>query len=150
MIAMDHFVSAPIPLTAAQAAGHFTRAELVFYDVDARHASFTARVFLQDLGEVDLSPDRLDGYAGFFAIFGHGGCSGDEGHCEIPESRDPFDLGPPHPLTPQVKLVDVTDRLRQLGAEVVIAVVLAVRPSREGALLSDVMSFSAVRLLTYA
>ncbi len=148
---MDHFVSAPISLTAAQAAGRFKRADLVFYDVDARHASFTARVFLQAPGgEVDLSPDRRDGYAGFFAIFGHGGCSGDQGHCEVPESRDPFDLGPPHPLTPQVKMVEVTERLRALGGDQVVAVVLAIRPSRDGARLADVMSFSAVRLLSYA
>jgi tyrosinase len=147
---MDHFVSAPIRLTAAQAAGAFARADLVFYDVDARHASFTARVFLQAPGDVDRSPDRQDGYAGFFAIFGHGGCSGDEGHCEIPQSRDPFDLEPPHPLTPQVKLVDVTKRLRQMDGDEVVAVVLAIRPGRDGARLSDVLSFSAMRLLTYA
>lgn len=148
---MDHFISAPIPLTAAQAAGSFRRADLVFYDVDARHASFTARVFLQAPGgDVDLSPDRRDGYAGFFAIFGHGGCAGDEGHCEIPQTRDPFDLGPPHPLTPQVKLVEVTDSLKAVSGEQVVAVVLAIRPSHEGARLDDVMSFSGVRLLTYA
>jgi tyrosinase len=148
---VDHFVSAPIPLTAAQSAGSFRRADLVFYGVDARHASFTARVFLQPAGsEIDLSPDRRDGYAGFFAIFGHGGCSGDEGHCEVPETRDPFDLGPPHPLTPQVKLVEVTERLRALGGDQVVAVVLAIRPSRDGARLADVMSFSGLRLLAYA
>jgi tyrosinase len=147
---VDHFVSAPIRLTATQAAGAFARADLVFYDVDARHASFTARVFLQAPGDVDLSPGRQDGYAGFFAIFGHGGCSGDEGHCEIPQSRDPFDLGPPHPLTPQVKLVDVTKRLHQVGGDEVVAVVLAVRPGRDGATLSDVLTFSAMRLITYA
>jgi tyrosinase len=128
---MDHFVSAPIRLTAAQAAGAYARADLVFYDVDARHASFIARVFLQAPGDVDVSPDRQDGYAGFFAIFGHGGCSGDEGHCEIPEGRDPFDLGPPHPLTPQVKLVEVTKRLREVGAQEIVAVVLAVRLVRQ-------------------
>jgi tyrosinase len=147
---VDHFVSAPIRLTAAQAAGVFARADLIFYDVDARHASFTARVFLQTPGDVDLSPGRQDGYAGFFAIFGHGGCSGDEGHCEIPQSRDPFDLGPPHPLTPQVKLVDVTKRLHQVGGDEVVAVVLAVRPGRDGATLSDMLTFSAMRLITYA
>jgi tyrosinase len=148
---MDHFISAPIQLTAAQAAGQFARADLVFYDVDARHASFIGRVFLQAPGgDVDLAADRRDGYAGFFAIFGHGGCAGDEGHCEVPESRDPFDFGPPHPLTPQVKLVEVTDRLRQVGGDQVVAVVLATRPSHDGARLADVMSFSGMRLLTYA
>ncbi len=148
---MDHFVSAPISLTPAQAAGQFRRADLVFYGVDARHASYTARVFLEAPGgNVDLSPDRRDGYAGFFAIFGHGGCAGDAGHCDLPEHRDPFDLGPPHPLTPQVKMVEVTERLRALGGDQVVAVVLAVRPSRDGARLADLLSFSAVRLLTYA
>ena len=148
---MDHLVSAPIPLTSVQSGRRFSRADLVFYDVDARGASFTGRVFLQAPGgNVDLSPDRQDGYAGFFAIFGHGGCFGDAGHCDVPDARDPFDLGPPHPLTPQVKMVDVTDRLRELGGDAVVAVVLAIRPARSGARLADVMSFSALRLLSYA
>jgi tyrosinase len=58
------------------------------------------------------------GYAGRFVVFGHGGCFGDEGHCELPsEPRARTDLRLAHPLTPQTKLVTVTDALRQILAE---------------------------------
>jgi tyrosinase len=147
---MDRFVSAPIELTASQAAGTFRRADLVFYEVDARGASFTARVFL-DAGarKPSASPARRAGYAGFFTIFGHGGCFGDPGHCEVPGHRDPFDLGPPHPLTPQTKIVEITARLREINARRVVVTVLPVTGSRRGPQLIDALSFTGLRLLSY-
>lgn len=147
---MDHFVSPSIELTASQSDGRYRRADLVFYEVDAGGASFTARVFLDALGgDADTSATRTAGYAGFFTIFGHGGCFGDAGHCDVPETRDPFDTGPPHPLTPQTKMVEVTDRLRQIEGAAVVATVLAVTPSRGGPELIDALAFRGLRLLTY-
>lgn len=147
---MDHFVSSAIELTALQTAGRFARADLVFYAVDARGASFTARVFLDSPdAATDASPARQAGYAGFFTIFGHGGCFGDDGHCDVPAERDPFDVGPPHALTPQTKLVDVTNRLQELSTSAVVVTVLATAPSRSGAQLIDALSFRGLRLLTY-
>jgi hypothetical protein len=147
---MDRFVSQPIELTPSQSARSFERADLVFYGVDARGASFTARVFLDAPGaEPDTSPGRQDGYAGFFTIFGHGGCFGDAGHCEVPAARDPFDLGPPHPLTPQTKLVEVTKRLNELDGGSVVVTVLPTSPSRAGAQPIDALRFTGLRLLTY-
>jgi tyrosinase len=146
---MDHFVSTPILLSEAQAATEFRRADLVFYEVDARGRSFIARVFVDPPGDTDTSPDRQVGYAGFFAIFGHGGCFGDLGHCDVPTERDPFDPGPPHPLSPQTKVVDITKRLTEVGGESVIVTVLAIAPSRPAPRLVDALQFTDCQLLSY-
>ena len=52
-------------------------------------------------------------HAGSFHILGHGGCAGDEGHCEVPTERRPYDRRTPHQLTPLSKRVVVTDALRR-------------------------------------
>jgi tyrosinase len=147
---MDHFVSAAIDLPPAAAGNSFRRADLVFYGVEHRGNSFTARVFLDSAGgDPDRSPDRTDGYAGMFTIFGHGGCVGDPGHCNVPDHRDPFDSRPPHGLTPQTKVVDVSDALKAHEGDAVVVTVLAVVPGEDGAQLGDALRFSGMRLLTY-
>jgi tyrosinase len=147
---MDHFVSGAIELPAIAVGNGFSRADLVFYGVEHRGDSYTARVFLDDAGsEPDRSVDRSDGYAGMFTIFGHGGCFGDPGHCRVPETRDPFDSRPPHGLTPQTKIVDVTDALKAHAGSSVVVTVLAVVPGEDAAQLGDVMRFTGMRLLTY-
>lgn len=147
---MEHFHSGAIDLVPRIAAGEYRRADLVFYGVEHRWDSYTARVFIdRPGGEPDRSPDRTDGYAGLFTIFGHGGCFGDEGHCHVPAHRDPFDTRPPHPLTPQTKVVQITDALREFGESSIAVTVLAVVPHKDGARLGDVMQFTGLRLLTY-
>ncbi|HEY5196041.1 MAG TPA: hypothetical protein VIJ51_03335 [Solirubrobacteraceae bacterium] len=147
---MDRFVSQSIALTPGQTQRRFSRADLVFFDVDARGASFAGRVFLDPPGaDPDTSPTREDGYAGFFFILGHGGCFGDDGHCEVPVTRDPFDIDPPHALTPQVKLVDVTSRLVAMTSDAIVVTVLAVSRSAGGPILVDALQFSGFQLLSY-
>ncbi|MEY2443175.1 MAG: hypothetical protein QOJ46_2601 [bacterium] len=147
---MDHFVSGAIELPSTAAGDSFRRADLVFYGVEHRGDSYTARVFLDATdGDPDRSPDRTDGYAGMFTIFGHGGCFGDPGHCRVPETRDPFDSRPPHGLIPQTKVVDVTDALKAHDGSSVVVTVLAVVPGEDGAKLGDALRFSGLRLLTY-
>ncbi len=70
--------------------GRFTRADLVFSGVDHSETSYEVRVFLNN-PTADASTPRTaeHGYAGRFVVFGHGGCFGDEGHCEVPASRGP-------------------------------------------------------------
>ena len=93
----------------------FARADLVFYGVDHSGPSFEARVFLNE-PDADVSTARDDpAFAGSFTVFGHAGCAGDVGHCEVPTGpRDPFDRRPPHALTPQTKTVIVTEALRRV------------------------------------
>jgi hypothetical protein len=140
----------PLPLSPAIRAGEFGAAELIFYDVDHSGASFEGRVFL-NTPEADVgSPRELEaGYAGSFVIFGHGGCVGDEGHCDVPEKqKDPFDNRPLHPLTPLTKVVDIGEALRRVhdaGDDLHVTLVPVV-PGEERA---DVLFFSAVRLVTY-
>lgn len=147
---MDHYVSDPIAPSAAVATGSFKRADLVFYGVEHRGDSFTARVFIDPAGtDPDLSPDREEGYAGMFTIFGHGGCFGDPGHCRVPDTRDPFDTRPPHGLIPQTKTVEITQALADAAGAPFVVTVLAIVPSQDGAILGDVLRFTGLRLLTY-
>ncbi len=154
---MDRFDSEPLPLSPAVSAGDFKAAQLIFYDVDHSGPSFRALAFL-NASEADagtpLEPDA--GYAGHFTIFGHGGCVGDEGHCKVPEVwKDPFDRRPLHALTPQTKVINVTDALKRVCAderadhEHLRVTVLPVLPSKEGPNLGDVLYFSAMRLVTF-
>ncbi len=145
---VDRFVSAPLELPDPEAA--FARADLVFYDVDHSGSSFEARVFLDNAdATVDTGRDD-ESYAGAFTVFGHGGCFGDEGHCDVPSGpEDPFDLSPPHQLTPQVKLVVVTEALRRAlaaGRREITVTVVAQTPGERA---NDVLAFSTVRLLAY-
>lgn len=112
---MERFDQA-IPLPAAIAAGEFSSAQLIFYDVDHSGPSFEAPVFLDASGVDATTPLNSEaGFAGSFVIFGHGGCVGDEGHCDVPEKhKDPFDNRPLHALTPQTKTVDITAALKRV------------------------------------
>ena len=108
------FVSNPLDLPADNEDPY--RVDLVFYEVDHSGASFEARVFINapDAG-VDTPRDDPR-YAGSFTIFGHGGCFGDIGHCDVPSGpRDPFDLRPPHDLVPASKTVVITDAFKRLS-----------------------------------
>jgi len=146
---VDRFVSAPIDLPTSEGAEPY-RADLVFYDVDHSGASYEARVFI-NAPDADAGTPRDDPhYAGSFCIFGHGGCFGDVGHCDVPsDPRDPFDMRPPHQLVPAAKTVVVTDAFKRLVGpedESMTVTVVAVVPGDEP---NDVLRFDTIRLLTY-
>lgn len=97
----------------------FSRADLVFNEVDHSNISYEVRVFLNQPKADEKTPRKLEeGYAGRFVVFGHGGCFGDIGHCEIPTGpRAAHDLRPQHPLTPQTKIVTITNALKYILQE---------------------------------
>src|SRR4051794_36440562 len=110
---VSRFTTDPIELPPGDA--EFVRADLVFYGVDHSGPSFEGLVFIDADGQEAARSRDDPSYAGRFVIFGHGGCFGDEGHCDVPsEPADPFDLRGPHQLTPQTKAVEVTDSIRRL------------------------------------
>jgi len=145
----ERYVSDPIELPAANPDA-ITRADLVFYDVNHSSASFTGRIFLNNPESDASTPTDDPSYAGSFVIFGHGGCFGDVGHCDPVSRDDPFDLRPPHQLTPATRTVVVTDAVKRLvaaeGTNAFTVTVVAVVPGDES---NDVLDFGRVRLLTY-
>ena len=99
----------------------FKRADLVFEGVDHARESYEVRVFLNNKDadeQTARSPET--GYAGRFVVFGHGRCFGAPDHCEpalaaAPPAQaiDPGG-GRQHPLTPQTRIVTITEPLRRI------------------------------------
>lgn len=145
---IDHFHSKPLELPDGPS---FDRADLVFYGVDHSGPSFEARVFIgAKRGLKRNAPDDDPAYAGSFFIFGHGRCHGEAGHCDLPIEVDPFDLRLPHHLDPGARIVTVTETVKDLveAGKAKTAVDVFVHGPEGEAL--KALSFSRLRLLTYA
>jgi hypothetical protein len=145
---VDRFTSAPIELP--ESAGEFARADLIFLGVDHSGASFEARLFL-DAPDADKSwPRDHAAGCGSFIIFAHGGCFGAAANCDVPASRDAFDLRPPHPLLPAIRIVTVTEAIRRRLETGAAAVTVTVVAHAAGGRPDDVLAFETVRLAFYA
>lgn len=145
------FVSSPISLAGVD--GGFHRADLVFSGLDHSGPSYEVRIFFnRPDATADTSRTSDEGYVRSFYMFGHGGCAGQPGHCDVPESRRPFDVRPEHQLTPATRWVTVTDATRRaLEAGELRVTVVPVVTSLAGArdVDVDVMAFQQVSLVTY-
>lgn len=139
--------------------GHapFTRADVVITGVDHSGTSYEVRLFLNNPAATAGTPRTAEqGYAGRFTVFGHGGCYGDEGHCEVPApSADPTDLRLAHPLTPLDTYVTITDALRRVlahdgGLQTVTLVPVSITPRRaDRKPAPELLHFADVTLRTY-
>ncbi len=128
----------------------FKRADLIFYGIDHSGPSYEAQVFMAPRG-VGGEPDRGHrAYVGSYFIFGHGGCFGDVGHCDVPTPREPFDLRPAHQLEPATRLVTVTEPLKAMLRQGLEAAKVTVVAHTEGRASNEVLSFRTIRLATYA
>jgi hypothetical protein len=110
------------------------RADLTFYGLDHRGPSYEVRVFFNHPEAGPGTPLTADaGFAGKFSVFGHGGCFGEQGHCDIRAPVSAFDRRQPHPLVPAVRILTVTDAIRDLlqrdARTVTVTAVPVVRPS---------------------
>jgi hypothetical protein len=148
---MRPYVSNPIALTATDIGIGYYRADLVFDGVDHSNGSFALRVFFNNAeatNTTQVTPEQ--GYVGSVYVFGHGGCFGDEGHCDVTVRRSAFDHRPPHQLTPAKMWIEVTDSIDQLSRrqeQLVITVV----PIMAGEVAQDSpVPFQKVTLVTYA
>lgn len=148
---MDRFVSKPLTVPVVDGQPTFTRADIIFYEVDHSGDSFEARIFLNNADADENTPKETEhGYAGYFSIFGHGGCAGDVGHCEVPaDQNDPDDLRLAHPLTPATKPVIITDAVQALAQPRFTVTVVPVLPGRTRPRRADVLHFHSFEILTY-
>jgi hypothetical protein len=152
---MERYDSKPIqhPDTHGEEEGTaFGNAELVFYEVDATGDSYQARVFLNALDADHTTPTDDERFAGWFTVFGHAGCFGDdESHCAPPTGPpDPFDTRFPIGIPRQTKKVRITKALKALGnVKEFTVTVVAVVPGDEAPQPADLLDFSHLRLLTF-
>jgi hypothetical protein len=106
----------------------FSRADLVFLGLEHSGPPVEVRIFFNAPQADQSTPTTASaGFAGFFSIFAHGGCFGDEGHCDMPERRA-TDYRPPYALTPITKHVTVTESVRRLLADKVQDVDVTIVP----------------------
>ena len=137
----------------AELGSDFTRADIEFEGLDHAGSSYEGRIFVNN---ADADPDTettLDnGYAGSYFIFGHGGCFGDEGHCDV-QPRSTYDPRPPHSLWPTRKSVIATDAIRRavdLGGPMTITVVPVVLSTTDPVPEDEQLpKFELVSVITY-
>jgi tyrosinase len=130
----------------------FSRADIEFHGVDHAGASYEGRVFLNLPDADEQTPRTVPQYAGAFHIFGHGGCLGDAGHCDV-ATRRVFDPRPAHPLTRALKVVIATEALRRAVAtaepiSVTVVPVISSTTPHVGRP-DDLVKYEAVRIVTY-
>lgn len=132
----------------------FYRADLLFDGVDHAGASYEARIFLNNPKADDQTPTTLDnGYAGRYHIFGHGGCFGDVGHCEVSGPRRPYDPRYSHPLTAASKTVIATEAIRRAvnqGQEMTVTVVPIITSGTKLCDYENTLKFDRVSVVAYA
>ena len=142
----------PRKISVANLPSSYSRADLEFIGVDHSGASYEARVYLNNpSADADTQAVEANGYAGSYYIFGHGGCFGDVGHCEL-HQRDEFDPRPSSPLEPIKKVVVATDALKKATAqssEISVTVVPIIMSWTEKTEMTDIMKFDHINLVTY-
>lgn len=149
-------VDLEFPGEAGEAAP-FSRADLVVEGLDHSGLSYEVRLYLNDPdASIGTPRDAAHGYAGRLTVFGHGGCYGDEGHCEVPEpSADPTEFRPRHQLAPMDTFVTVTEALRRIvtrdgGVRTVTLVPVSLPPRRaDRAPAPELLQFTDLSLQTY-
>jgi hypothetical protein len=151
-------VTLTISRPSHETADEFSRADLEFRGVDHSGPSFEARVYLDNpAADAETGRDLDSGYAGSFHVFGHGGCFGEHGHCDIPQGPpSPYDLRLRHQLTPQYKTVIVTNALRTIMAKrtrktftVTLVAIVRDNPVSQVQNVKDPLRFDSVSLITY-
>jgi hypothetical protein len=140
-------------ISVAELPPEYSRADLEFIRIEHSDASYEARVFLNNPNaDENTSTVEETGYAGSFHIFGHGGCFGDVGHCEINKVQEEFDPRPSHPLQPIRKVVIATEAIKRAAAqaeEITVTVVPVITSWTAQCNLKDVMKFDHINLAIY-
>jgi hypothetical protein len=147
------FTSKEIHVDFAGPGHRYNDAQLEIIGIDHSQSSYEGRIFFNNPKANQDTPLTLQsGYAGSFHIFGHGGCFGDVGHCDVKGHREAYDLRNPHPLTPAYKRVNVTGALREstkTDNKITITVVPVVNAANDLCDTENVFRCEKMRLLTY-
>jgi tyrosinase len=148
-------MATPVTSTAIPTASldsGFTRADIEFHGLDHSGATYEGRVYLNCPDATEQTTHDVPEYAGSYFIFGHGGCLGDPGHCEVKPRRF-YDPRRPHPLTPALKVVIATDAVRRANDaadEITVTVVpVLLSTNANVGTPDDLVYYEHVRIVTY-
>jgi hypothetical protein len=146
-----------LELPSAEDGTDIARADLTFYGLDHSGPSYQALIFFNNRQADVSTPCTGDaGYVTRFAVFGHGGCFGEEGHCDVVPPVNAFDRNHPHQLEPTTRIITVTEAVLRLVAEGAMSVLVTVVPVVRSSPLADesdaasVLTFDQVALHTFA
>jgi len=146
------FVSKPLKFNLKKLGRKFVRADLEFHGVDHSGPSYEGRVFINNTKANENTAMTLgNSFVGSYHIFGHGGCFGDVGHCDILKERLPYDYRPSHPLTPAYKRITITDKIKKIRMktdEFVITIVPILAGGSE-ITNNDIVKLERISIVTY-
>jgi hypothetical protein len=109
------YVSQKVKLDITKLEDGFYRADLIIHGLDHSGPSYEGRVFINNPGANHETPvDPVVGYTGSYFVFGHGGCLGDEGHCEVNRPSVRFNMIRNSLIPEKISLI-ITEKLRELG-----------------------------------
>jgi len=148
------YTSPPVKVDFAGPDHRTNRVDLELDGVYHGEASYEGRVFLNNPAATADTPRSAEsGYAGSFHVFGHGGCLGDPGHCEVHDhDRELLDLRPGHPLTPLKTRVNVTKTLQAIAStkpEVSVTIVPVITAANDLCDKENVLRFEGMRFVSY-
>ena len=146
------FVSPPIQIFSHNKEQEYYKADIIFYGVDHSGPSYEGRVYLNNSNANGDTPlDEENGYAGSYHIFGHGGCFGDVGHCDI-KPRRTYDSRAQHPLIGANKSIDATNMLRKIlktTDKIIITIVPIIAKGGRRSNIKDVVHIERIRINGY-
>lgn len=132
----------------------FTMAQLEFHLLQKTEKSYQIRVYCDSgAGSYDASSghEGNKNYANTLYLFGHGPCTGAEGHCDPEPTRAWFDLRPPNHREPFNTYLDVTNAVKEAVAneskQVALSFVVLDEDGKQ--VPSGVIEFDTVSLVTY-
>ena len=147
------YTSPPVKVDFAGPDHRVNQVDLEIDGIYHGEASYEGRVFLNNANaNGDTAPTPENGYAGSFYIFGHGGCLGDPGHCEVRGHREPYDFRPGHPLSLTRRRVNVTKTMQAIAAtkpEVTVTIVPMITAANELCDKVNVLRFEGMRFVGY-
>ena len=146
------FTSPPIKLYINKDEKEYYRADIEFHEVDHSGPSYEGRVFLNRPDANEYTPlDLENNYAGSYFIFGHGGCFGNVGHCNI-KPRRAFDSRREHHLTPALKTVRGTSVIKKIlkyTDTITVTIVPIIAKGGRMSSVKDVVHMRGIRINAY-
>jgi hypothetical protein len=146
------WISPEIPLSFDRNENDFYRAVIEFYGIDVSGPSYKGRVFVNNAKADENTPlNEAKGYVGSFHIFGHDGCWGDEGHCEIPPRRI-YDSRIQSSLAPAYKYLNATKVIKKLifsKSNATVTIIPIVGRGQRMSDAKDIVHISRVRINCY-